>query len=214
MGYSETYNTANYPVYTLTNTFPSVSLADVLTFTYYDNYDWTGWYGMAGGRYNGYDSYFVPASNTTYPYPQDATVQSGLTKGLVTGKWDKSGLVSVSYYNDKGRVIQTKSNNIANSSEYINTQYSFDGRVVRTFHRHGKDDVNAQIYYVVNKYDYDDLGRLFTVKKDLYGTINNQNFNIVDKVVLQNGYNLLGQLKTKKLGNDPNNSSLPLETLS
>jgi RHS repeat-associated protein len=214
MGYSETYNTANYPVYTLTNTFPSVSLADVLTFTYYDNYDWTGWYGMAGGRYNGYDSYFVPASNTTYPYPQDATVQSGLTKGLVTGKWDKSGLVSVSYYNDKGRVIQTKSNNIANSSEYINTQYSFDGRVVRTFHRHGKDDVNAQIYYVVNKYDYDDLGRLFTVKKDLYGTINNQNFNIVDKVVLQNGYNLLGQLKTKKLGNDPNNSSLPLETLN
>ena len=72
LGRYETFNNANYPEYSLTNSFPSVTSSTVLTYTYYDNYNWVAWYGI-GSKDNSLDSYCLSAGTTTWPYPQAPT---------------------------------------------------------------------------------------------------------------------------------------------
>jgi len=73
MGRNERFNNAYFPEYSLTNSFPSTTHANVLSYTYYDNYSWTGWYGPVGSKDNSFDSYFPAPSNSVYPYPQPLT---------------------------------------------------------------------------------------------------------------------------------------------
>ncbi|HWR31989.1 MAG TPA: DUF6443 domain-containing protein [Chitinophagaceae bacterium] len=51
---------------------------EVLTQTFFDDYSWRSSEGnpLSATRSASYDSYLLTASNTTWPYPQDATVQS------------------------------------------------------------------------------------------------------------------------------------------
>src|SRR5207237_6542195 len=114
--------------YTLNQSFPVVTSSTVLTINYYDDYRWVGWYGITNTRDNSYDSYFAVASNTTYPYPQ-ALIQVNQTRGLATGGWDNTGDVHASYFDDKARMLQTKSYNISGGWDITTNQYAFTGQV-------------------------------------------------------------------------------------
>jgi RHS repeat-associated protein len=200
----ENYQTATYPLYSLNQSFPVVVLADVLTFTYYDDYSWGGWYGDYGTKENSFDSEFPAASNSGYPYPQPLT-QSLHTKGLVTGVWQStgSGLLLATYYDNKGRIIQTKQYNYTSGIDITTTQYSFDSRPLQTVLRHQKLGTNAQTHKITTLYNYDVLNRLSAVKKVINSTVNGQTITSPETFVLRLEYDALGQLKTKRLKGTP-----------
>jgi RHS repeat-associated protein len=208
----ESDNFSSFP-YTLNQSFPVVASTDVLTITYYDDYRWVGWYGISATIDN-YDSHFSN-SYSTWPYPE-AVTQALTVKGMVTGHWDKvgPGPVTATYYDKKGRVIQTRHYNYTGGMDVTTTQYSFSGQPLTMVQKHEKAGTNAQTTIVVTQMTYDDLGRVAKVQKQLKNTNVNSNAMSSLKTVVENSYDALGQLKTKKLGTDPNNGSNPLEQLT
>jgi len=205
MGRYETFDNTRYPEYSLTNSFPSVSASAVLTYTYYDDYSWSGWYGPYGSKDNSFDGYFPAASNTTFPYPQPLT-QSANTRGLVTGAWDGSGsgLVTAIFYDDYKRVIQTKYFNFTGGVDIATTQYAFTGQPVMTTSSIVKAGTNTQTTLVLTQETYDSLGRVLQVQKKVGNSlVNGGALPAAWTTTLQNSYDALGRLSQKNLGNKP-----------
>ena len=220
----ENYDHTVYPLYSLNQTFPSTTHSAVLTYTYYDNYTWHAWYGSQfGAKDNSFDSYFT--SSTAYPYAQPLT-QSTATKGLVTGVWESGGMLSAHFYDDKGRMIQTKyvnytaqSNNYATGIDIMTMQYSFSGQLLQTVVRHEKAGANAQANpqtsIVITKNNYDDLGRLTSVEKKIsHSQVNNGTMPSGFKTISIVEYDAFGQLKKKRLAPDATNPNVQLEKLT
>ena len=222
LAFYETYNPSNYPLYTLNQSFPVVSFSDVLTVTYYDDYTWAGWYGSYATKDNSYDSYFYTPNNSNDPYPQPLT-QSNATKGFVTGVWESTsgGLLTASYYDDKGRVIQTKSYNQKAGIDIITTQYNWAGQPLMTVLKTEITGSNAQTTIVVTKMIYDDLGRITKIEKKQSNslvTVNGQMGAMSDYATIATmEYDALGQLVKKIIGSkkDPatNNYYSPRQQL-
>lgn len=210
----ENYQTASFPYYSLNQSFPSVVFSSVLTITYYDDYSWWPNYGSTyAAKTNTFDVFFPAASNTTYPYPQ-SLAQSTHTTGLVTGVWQKGGLglFTSSYYDDRGRVIQTKLYNLTGNVDVTTNQYSFSGQILQSTYRQNKNN-NPQTHTITTKTEYDDFGRLLTVKKAVSSIINSVTINKAEQVIVSNEYDELGQLKKKKLA-PAYNSNAGLESLT
>ncbi len=207
-------NQLDWSCYTKNQSYPTnVQLSDILSVTYYDDYTWVEWRGPnLQVKNNSFDSYFAAPSDTQYPYPQPLT-QSRITLGMVTGTsispiGQSYSLATIIYYDDRGRVIQTRSDNSAKNSigtDIVTTQYNFSGQVLQTVLSHQKAGTNAQTHIVVTKYEYDDLGRVKNVKKK----INTD----VEKTITENSYDALGQLKSKKLS-PAFNSNAGIENLT
>lgn len=229
LAFWETYNPSAFPLYTLTQSFPvynSTNGDEVLTFTYYDDYAWAQAHGSHfAAKNNSFDNLFAPPSGTIFPYPQPlaATAQ---TKGLVTGVClllPAGGTVTGTYYDEKGRVVQTQAYNhtagpgYASGIDVVTHQYSFSGQLLQTVERVQKAGTNPQELLVQTRYGYDELGRLVQTEKKVAVTENGQTVAINNgdwKTTSQTEYDALGQVKKKKLGADPVNTSLPLETLA
>lgn len=196
----EDYQTATFPLYSLTQSFPSVSYGDVLTITYYDDYSWASWYGSYSSKDNTWDSDFATADNDNWPYPQ-SLVQGSQTRGMVTGVWDNTDgdLLTASFYDDKGRVIQTKSYNQTTGIDIITSQYSFSGQVLQNVLRHQKNGTNAQTHLVQTRLSYDEAGRLIKTEKKLNSTIGSTNLSEGWHTTATFEYDALGQLAKKTL---------------
>jgi RHS repeat-associated protein len=192
---------------------------EVLTNTFYDNYDWRVQYGnpLSNIYDNSYDSYFQSISNTVWPYAQ-ANIKSDGLKGLVTGTRVKilgsaSYLFSVNIYNEKGRVIQVQSTNFTGGTDIITTQYSWSGQPLLTVTKDEKASSPSQTTVVVTNLTYDDLGRLVKTEKKLSNTNVNGNAMSNYKTILENEYDRLGLLKKKKIAPAYNgNAGLETET--
>lgn len=208
--------TASNPGYT-SRCWPEYNY-ELLSVTYYDDYSWLSAVGnpFSNTRYTFDDGLFLAASTTAYPYPE-AITQTNLTRGMVTGTRVRvlgttDFLPSIMFYDEKGRVIQTQSKNITNHNHIVTTQYSFSGQVLRTYSLESNGNTGpSQVQGILTKYDYDDLARLLTVKKEVFTPTGEGNTG--EKLLLSNTYDALGQLKTKKLS--PSfNSNAGLETLT
>ena len=217
-------NQLDWTCYTKNQSYPTnVQLSDILTVTYYDDYLWTDWRGPnLQVKNNSFDTYFATPSNTQFPYPQPLT-QSTATKGFVTGTGvnpigNSYNLVTIIYYDDKGRVIQTRSDNSSANNDigfdFATTQYSWSGQPLQTVQQHQKAGTNAQTHIVITKMDYDDLGRVIKTRKKINST--------PETTIADLAYDRLGQLKTKQVGkirtsSDPlnyNYTANPIETLT
>jgi RHS repeat-associated protein len=175
-----------------------------LTVTFYDNYDWLPAYSGHGFTANAYSHGLPPASNS-WPYPQEFA-QSKATYGMVTGMKVRelaSGqdLYSINYYDEEGRLIQTRANNVAGGTDTYSMQYSFGGQVLHTVMEHHNNSSTAQTYTIQSRNSYDKLGRLVKVeKKYQYTTCANCDIILQDwKVIAEYGYDARGQLSKKKL---------------
>ncbi|MFT3823038.1 MAG: DUF6443 domain-containing protein [Chitinophagaceae bacterium] len=183
---------------------------EALTYILYDNYDWLSNNGnpFSVTRYTWDDGLFYTASDITYPYAQ-ALTQSMQTTGLMTGTVTRvlgsnQWLYSINYYDDKGRVIQSQSQNITGCNTIVTTQYSFAGQVLAQYVL--GSDCNAPMGQgVLTKYNYDDLGRVLTIKKTIATTIGTGSRG--ELTIVQNEYDALGQLKKKTLGDNLENIS-------
>ena len=193
------------------NPIPSEASFSMLTETFYDDYSWRAQHGnpLSDSRSTSYDSYLQTASNTSWPYPQDATVQANQTNGMITGKktnvlGTSTYLYSVSFYDEKARNIQVQSQNITTGTDIIITQYNWAGQVLLSISKNEKAVTNAQTSIVLTQNTYDTLGRIVKIEKKASSSkVDNGSMPGIWKTIVQNEYDALGQLKKKKLGSTP-----------
>jgi YD repeat-containing protein len=187
---------------------------EVLTETYYDNYDWLAGQGhpFAATRSTADDGQFYAQDDHYYPYarwPQQAPNPWG-TRGLPTGGKTKllqggtpQYLYSISYYDPQGRVIQAQSQNLSGGTDISTTQYGFAGQVMRQVWRHQKAGPNPQVHLVRTRLGHSPSGKLASVEKQVESTVgNNAPVTGPWKFVQRNLYNDLGQLWVKGTGNN------------
>jgi RHS repeat-associated protein len=174
---------------------------EVLTQTFYDNYNWTSAAGLPSTMattYTSNSSYFI-TSYSTQPYAVAITAHP-ITLGLPTGTMVKvigtssQYLSTVNFYDDRGRVIQSQSTNYTGGIDTMTTQYSFIGTALRTLVNHRKNGNTVQNHTVLTKLNYDAGVRL----KNVYKNIDNLGDQVIDSLT----YNELGQLTGKYLGNN------------
>ena len=205
--------------------YPAVDNADLLTETFYDNYTWNSMYNYPlGYQYDNTDDQFLMnGSSTVWPYPQTnmgPNMGSDNAIGLVTGTRVKvlntsTYLFTLNIYDDKNRLIQTRSQNITGNNNVITNQYSWSGQLLMSVERINKMiDNDKEVNRLITKLTYDELGRLIKTEKKLASTLVNEGEMPQDFTTLsENQYNKLGQLVKKQL--DPAyNDGAGLESLN
>ena len=195
---------------------------EVLSQTFYDNYNWVN--GTGTGLGNALDqsntsntSYYYTPNNTSFPYPQPI-VQTSMVRGMATGSKNEvlgsngqQYLFTVSFYDDKARIIQTQSTNISGAVDKTTTQYSWTGMALRVLEQYAKNGGSGQTYNLLTKMSYDPQGRMLTLVKKISGVVGTLTINGSDKLIASYSYNELGQLKSKGLGS--NSAGSALETM-
>ncbi len=179
----------------LTGTYKGYSLSGitlvnptVLNVSYYDDYAFMGTNGIPAST----DANFKYDVETGYDTRYTVSAKTFLT-GTLTAKLEGSSapsyLCSVMYYDNRGRVIQTKSqNHLSGGIEKEYVAYNFTGQPTGRKHVHTATGKTTQTELYT--YAYDHAGRLTTVKHKL---------NTGTEVTLaENTYDELGRLKTNK----------------
>src|SRR5690606_26420212 len=162
--------------------FPNVSSeADYLTVTYYDDYNFDTPAGI--------DFSYI-ANDLQNQEPE----QFNRTRGQVTGTRiknlvDNSWYLTVNYYDDRYRVIQSVSQNHRNGLDRITNVYDFPGRIIASKTTH--QVAGATERSVTRTYEYDHAGRLI----DTYHTVDDG----TPVLLSRNEYNELGQVIAKKM---------------
>ena len=179
------------------NPFPDGANFTALTLNYYDDYTATA------KSYSTADNSKIDAGSNAYPesLPNSASV---LTRGMPTvtkvktlesmsdlsaGTW----LETVSYYDDKGRVVQTQGDNYKSGKDIVTMRYNFTDKQIGSYHLH-TNPAARQILRTKTNMNYDYAGRLLEVKK----TLNDD--GSTTRSIARNDYDELGQLKTKRVG--------------
>lgn len=197
----------------LSNAYNSISYPNLNNYTYeeltrnfYNDYSWLNQYGNPlSSTYNtGFNSYFQAASNIQWPYAQGNTPSANL-RGVATGSRIKvlgtaTYLYTISFYDEKGRVIQVQSTNITGGIDIMTTQYTWAGQPLVIVQKNEKAGSNPQTHTIITKMEYDDLGRVLNIKKTVNSVINGTSVNKAEQTIVQNEYDALGQLKKKTLG--------------
>ncbi|MFD2162259.1 DUF6443 domain-containing protein [Paradesertivirga mongoliensis] len=156
-------------------TYPQ-TINTTLTLSYYDDYNFPG---------NSFGGSSVGQS------PNVTTLLTG-TKTAILGS--STMLLTVSYYDGDGRVIQKKSENHLGGTDIVNNTYSFTDELLTSTRIH---TVNGNTTTIADRYEYDHAGRKKKSFQQIGGT----------EVTLSNSdYNEAGQLKTKEL-HSANNSA-------
>ncbi len=99
-------------------------------------------------------------------------------------------LLSVNYYDDKGRVLQSKSQNHLGGQDVANNTYGFTGELLAGNRSH--TGTNGSSVTIANRYEYDHMGR----KTETWQKMDSGNEVQLSKLE----YNEVGQLKGKSLG--------------
>jgi RHS repeat-associated protein len=194
------------------NPVPAGATFTALTVTYYDNYDFTQ------KAYEYSNNSKLDAGTNLYAESIPAAA-SKASKGSVTGSkvWvveDPNDLTqgrwleTVNYYDDKGRVVQTQADNYNGGKEEMINRYDFSAKIVCSYTMHNNPSSAVGVVRIKTNMNYDDMGRVMNISKQLNDDAT------TNKVIVQNEYNSLGQLKKKSLGNYPGNPGQPLETLN
>jgi len=179
-----------------------------LTKIFYDNYTWRSGEGspLSASRVTSYDGYLLSTSNI-WPYPQDATSSTDRLRGLVTGTKtrvliDNDSLYTIPFYDDKGKPIQTQSNNVSGGTDVMITQSSWAGQPLLSITKQAKAGTNSQTTIVLTKLTYDFQWRILKAEKKISNTwINSGSMPGSWTTLSENSYDEQGQLKKKKLGN-------------
>ncbi|MFM9908232.1 MAG: hypothetical protein ACKVOW_02720, partial [Chitinophagaceae bacterium] len=208
------FTVTNYP-FTI-STIPASGF-ELLSETYYDTYS-----ALPAGLQtfdNSFSASLLAPSNSSFPYPQGYTPMP-IARGMITGTKIKvlgtasQFLYTASFYDDKGRVVQAKSQNTTGGVDIVTTQYSYVGQVLVMVQRQQNATAgNPQTHTIITKMEYDDAGRLLQVKKSVSSIINGVTVTKAEQPIVSNQYNTVGQLRSKKLS-PTYNSNAGLETLT
>ncbi|RAK35246.1 UNVERIFIED_ORG: RHS repeat-associated protein [Chitinophaga ginsengisegetis] len=193
---------------TVTNPLPNIPISALtpLTYTFYESY------GFAGKQNYVSTDITKPQAGSNLNAEALPATASTMIKGLVTGTKVKvldtdQWLTTTNYYNDKGRLIQTISDNVSRGQDVTTNLYDFNGKLLSTYlsHRNQRSGTRPQTD-VLTMLTYDAGGRLLNIKKKL------NNDADLERTIAVNEYDELGQLKKKRLG--INGTGAPVETLN
>jgi len=116
----------------------SLQNCDLLSYNYYDNYDNLSGFTFDATQFNNIS---LPTNETIIQ-----SVMSAQTKGLITGSKVRvmdpdaptasNWLTTVSYYDDKGRTIQTQAKNHKNGTDISSNIYYFQGMLWKNILSH------------------------------------------------------------------------------
>lgn len=165
----------------------------ILSVNYYDNYSYLGLSGGipndANTAYNSETGYGVRYDEGKGYEAKGQLTGTMIAQYLPDGTISPTYLYSVMYYDNRGRLIQTKSNNHLEGGiekEYI--AYNFTGQPTKRKHIHSATNKTTQTE--VYAYSYDHAGRLTKTTHQLNGaeTI----------ILVKNTYDELGRFQTSK----------------
>lgn len=190
--------TFSNPVTVLDNPVPSGTNPVALTYTYYDDYTATGKsYSTAdnsklGTGANAYGDP-VPGSGSNHTRGMATVTRVRVIENpadLTQGAW----LETASFYDDKGRLIQTNGSNYKGGLEIATNRYDFTGKVICNYLMHTNPADSSVTVRVRTNMDYDHAGRLLTVTKQLNDNDSTRRYTV------RNSYDAMGQLLRKRLG--------------
>uniref|UniRef100_UPI0005C751B6 PKD domain-containing protein n=2 Tax=Flexithrix dorotheae TaxID=70993 RepID=UPI0005C751B6 len=174
------------------STFPSDNF-EVLTVSYYDTYNLDK-DGNPTGEFEKYTSV-----GAVFDQEHSATDE---VKGIMTASKVRvlggggRFLTTVMFYDDRGRVIQTKGENNNGGIDVMTSQFDFVGRPTRTYMQHENPKGDLTATNILKKYFYDHTGRVTSINQ-----IINDNQE-EEEIIVQNTYNELNALISKNLGED------------
>jgi RHS repeat-associated protein len=176
-GYDVTFNLINPLIYSV---------------NYYDNYD----YMENNGIPDASDPDFMADAIPNYGKYDILNSNKGLLTGTSVALLDGSGtyINTVIYYDDRERIIQSKSTNHMNGIDKEYFAYNFTGQPILKMHIHSAFGKTTQTE--VYTYTYDHAGRLLNTTHQLNGG------TVV--TLAENTYDELGRLKTNKKGGNSN----------
>ncbi|HLP04034.1 MAG TPA: DUF6443 domain-containing protein, partial [Paludibacter sp.] len=166
-----------------------------LSVNYYDDYGFMSVLPQDKQQALGYQA----KDGYSKAYPEAATDAVGLNaKGLLTGTrtyiLDGSGnyTSTAMYYDDKSRVVQTRSTNHMSGYDKVYNQYNFAGQVTKSLTEHSSyaKSLVTELY----THDYDQAGRLL---KTRYKFNNNPEIALSD-MTAAGSYDELGRLAARK----------------
>lgn len=154
---------------------------------------------------NYYDDYDFPDNVFGQPNASLGQVGSARVKGLATGSsiavlGTLDRLQTVNYYDQEGRVIQSKSQHylggVLSASNYdeVNSTYSFTGELKESSRKHYVG--GTEKLYVYNEYKYDHMGRKTETRQR---TADNSSATTPLVLLSRNRYNEIGKLRFKDL---------------
>ncbi|WP_044209400.1 peptidoglycan DD-metalloendopeptidase family protein [Flammeovirga sp. OC4] len=174
----------------------TITEEDVLSVTYYDDYSWD----KNGISFNELPAnIFEEASDNGILLP----TATDKVKGQITGSKVRvlgkdEFLTTVTYYDDKYRVVQTITQSLE-GEDVLTTQYNFAGEVIKTYLNHvnsGVEDIS-----VLTENQYDHMGRVLETKQTVT-KVNNAGEDDVVEEVISFEYNELGEMIKKTTGTD------------
>ncbi len=162
--------------------FPRDSIQQYLTVTYYDNYDFMSLPNSS------WSSLGLDFNDTENRLTQNISVKDQVT-GTVTKAGNDNWIYSVSYYDNKYRLIQAQSTNHLGGNDVVTTYMDFIGQVNRSVSSHSNGDTTIT---TTRSFVYDHMGRL----KETWHKIGDQADSVL---IASNRYDDLGQLEEKDL---------------
>jgi RHS repeat-associated protein len=182
----------------LDNPLPSGTSPIALTFSYYDDYS------VTSKTYSTSDNSKLGIGTNTYG---DSIPGAGSnhTRGIATvsrvrvikdpsdltlGDW----LETSSFYDDKGRMIQSNADNYKGGLDVSTNRYDFTGKVICNYLLHTNPADSTIAMRVRTNMDYDHAGRLLTITKQVNDNDTTKRFTV------RNTYDATGQLLRKRLG--------------
>jgi RHS repeat-associated protein len=184
-GRFESVSTSATEGYTLNNTFPSSGSYTLTVYmtSHYDSYSnlpsWSSGYSFV-------NEYGITTQNNNLTGQVIATQM----RILGTSNFNKT----VSYYDDKYRVIQVTSDNAAGGKDRITKIFSFDGKVTSDYHNHTSRFYTTPLL-TQETYSYDHVDRSLS--------LTHQTASQETVTISQNTYNEVGQTLNKKMHQSP-----------
>ncbi len=165
--------------------FPSVNPDELLTVTYYDNYDF-------------YDAAAFGQSLESLKHPDATDRVRGLVTGTKTRVLDTDQwITTITFYDDRNRVLKTVASNYLDDQELdgkdiVENEYrnKVSPLVVQTVRTH--TDGNGGSVTIADEFTYDHGDRVLTQTQRIDGAN--------PTVIASNSYDSLGQLITKDIG--------------
>jgi RHS repeat-associated protein len=189
------------------NAVPAGVAIQPLIINYYDNYDWVTGASPSLGTTLSTDhttdvNYFITSFNTS-PFYAAPVLANGQTRGQQTGAMhlvlgENRPLYSVDFYDDRARLIQSRSMNYTGGVDTATNQYDFSGKTLRNLLTHFKAGHTAQSHKVLTKMNYDARFRIKSIWKNIDDAT-------ADQLIDSMQYNELGQLSAKYVGNGLDN---------
>jgi RHS repeat-associated protein len=181
---------------------PSGTVAIPLALTYYDDYTWTT------KGYDNINNSKLDKGTNLYAESLPAA-QSVMTTGIITGTRvraieDANDLTqggwmeTANFYDAKGRVIQTQQTNYKGGLDKTTMLYNFVSKPICIYQINNNASGNVNNLAIKTNINYDHIGRILTSTEQ----INDDPITL--RTISQNNYDMLGQLRNKKIGQKRN----------